>query len=302
MLAHPDFDPVAFKLGPLPIHWYGLAYVVAFGLGWWLGRLRARRGGRGWRPEDVDDVLFFVALGVIVGGRLGYILFYDFASVVRNPLAIFAVWKGGMSFHGGLIGVIVAMMLFARRRGRGFFEVSDFIAPLVPLGLGAGRIGNFINGNLWGRESTLPFAMVFPKADELPRHPSQLYQAFLEGLVLFALLWAFSRRPRPTMAVSGLFLLGYALFRSLVELVRVPDAQYGYLASDWLTMGQVLSVPMALAGALMMWLAYHRGQLPRRAPPIDPPADPPGAGVRADDATAPHPPAPARPKRRKRRK
>ena len=276
MLTHPAFDPIAFKLGPLPVHWYGITYVVAFGLGWWLGRLRARRSHQGWRTEDVDDVLFFFAVGVIVGGRMGYILFYDFASVMRNPLSVFALWRGGMSFHGGLIGVLVAMAVYARRRGRRFFEVSDFIAPLVPLGLGAGRIGNFINGNLWGKESSLPFAMVFPKADALPRHPSQLYQVLLEGLVLFAVLWAFSRRPRPTMAVSGLFLLGYATFRSLVEFVRVPDAQYGYLAFGWLTMGQVLSTPMAVAGLGLLWLAYRRGEMPPLQPP---PRSPPASGT-----------------------
>ena len=266
MLRHPDFDPVAFTLGPLPVHWYGLTYVVAFSLGWWLGRMRAN--SELWRAESVDDVLFFVALGVILGGRLGYALFYDLVDTVRQPLSVFAVWRGGMSFHGGLIGVIVAMSIYARRRGRTFFEVADFIAPLVPLGIAAGRIGNFINGNLWGKASTAPWAMVFPKADDLPRHPSQLYQALLEGLALFAVLWWFSRRPRPTMAVSGLFLVGYAVFRSSAELVRVPDEDFGYLAFGWLTMGQVLCVPMALAGGAMLWLAYHRLAEPAAPEPV----------------------------------
>ena len=255
MLKYPEFDPVAIQIGPLAVHWYGLMYVVAFGLGWWLGRVRAADPARGWRRSDVDDVLFYVALGVVAGGRLGYMVFYDPGGLLREPLSVLRVWEGGMSFHGGLLGVIVAMLLYARRRSRPFFEVADFIAPLVPLGIAAGRVGNFINGNLWGRPSDLPWAMVFPGAGELPRHPSQLYQALLEGVALFALLWWFSRRPRPVMATSGLFLLAYAAFRSAAEFVRVPDRQYGYLAFDWLTMGQVLCLPMALAGAWLLWRA-----------------------------------------------
>ena len=262
MLRHPDFDPVAVQLGPLAVHWYGLMYVVAFGLGWWLGRVRARDPARGFAPRDVDDLLFFAAVGVVAGGRLGYMLFYDPGGVLRDPLSTLRVWQGGMSFHGGLIGVIVAMLVFARRRSRAFFEVADFLAPLVPLGLAAGRLGNFINGNLWGSPSTLPWAMVFPRADALPRHPSQLYQAALEGVALFVLLWCFSRTPRPVMATSGLFLVGYAVFRAAVELVRVPDPQYGYLAFGWLTMGQVLCLPMAVAGALLLWRAGRRARPP----------------------------------------
>ena len=177
MLRHPDFDPVAVQIGPLAVHWYGLMYVVAFGLGWWLGRARARDPARAFAPRDVDDLLFFVAVGAIAGGRLGYMFFYDPGGMLRDPLSTLRVWQGGMSFHGGLIGVIVAMLVFARRRSRAFFEVADFVAPLIPLGLAAGRVGNFINGNLWGSPSTLPWAMVFPRADALPRHPSQLYQA-----------------------------------------------------------------------------------------------------------------------------
>ena len=256
MLKYPEFDPVAIQIGPLAVHWYGLMYVVAFGLGWWLGRVRATDPARGWRGSDVDDVLFYVALGVVAGGRFGYMLFYDLGGLLREPLSVLRVWEGGMSFHGGLLGVIVAMLLYARRRSRPFFEVADFIAPLVPLGIAAGRVGNFINGNLWGRPSDLPWAMVFPGAGELPRHPSQLYQALLEGVALFALLWWFSRRPRPVMATSGLFLLAYAVFRSAAELVRVPDRQYGYIAFDWLTMGQVLCLPMAIAGAWLLWRVH----------------------------------------------
>ncbi|MCP5151752.1 MAG: prolipoprotein diacylglyceryl transferase [Ectothiorhodospiraceae bacterium] len=276
MLSYPDIDPIAFRLGPLKVHWYGLMYLVAFGLGWWLGRLRARDPWRGWRGQDVDDVLFFVAVGVIVGGRLGYVLFYDGGRVLHDPMHLLAVWQGGMSFHGGLVGVLLAMALFARRRGRTFFEVADFVAPLVPLGLAAGRIGNFINGNLWGKVTDLPWGMVFPdpRAGDLPRHPSQLYQALLEGVALFVVLWWFSRRPRPAMAVSGLFLIGYAAARGAVEFVRVPDAQLGYLAFGWLTMGQLLTVPMLVAGVTLLLMSRHR---PRPAVPA---AAPQGAAPR----------------------
>ena len=259
MIAYPEIDPVAFALGPLKVHWYGLMYLIGFGAGWWLGRVRARQSVRGWRGVDVDDVLFYVAVGVVVGGRLGYVIFYDFPGFLADPLSLFKLWQGGMSFHGGLIGVIVAMLLFARSRGRAFFEVADFIAPLVPPGLLAGRLGNFINGNLWGRETDLPWGMVFPTGGPVPRHPSQLYEALLEGVVLFALLWWFSRRPRPVAAVSGLFLLGYGVFRFAVEFVREPDAHLGYLALDWFTMGQALTLPMMLFGAGLMWFAHSRG-------------------------------------------
>lgn len=260
MLAYPQIDPVALRIGPISIYWYGIMYLVGFGGGWWLGRRQAREVWRGWRPEQVDDLVFYIVLGVLLGGRLGYVLFYDFGSFVADPLSLFKVWQGGMSFHGGLIGVICAMVLFARRRDTTFFNVADFVAPLVPIGLGAGRIGNFINGRLWGKETDLPWGMVFPdtRAGGVPRHPSQLYEVLLEGLVLFIVLWLFSRRPRPTMAVSALFLLLYGVFRFSVEFVRVPDAQYGYLAFDWVTMGQVLSLPMILAGAFMLWYAYAR--------------------------------------------
>nr|VFK27854.1 MAG: Prolipoprotein diacylglyceryl transferase [Candidatus Kentron sp. MB]VFK31810.1 MAG: Prolipoprotein diacylglyceryl transferase [Candidatus Kentron sp. MB]VFK75579.1 MAG: Prolipoprotein diacylglyceryl transferase [Candidatus Kentron sp. MB] len=253
-------DPVAFQIGPLSIHWYGLMYLVAFGVAWWLGRLRAADGVRGWKPVAVDDVVFYAALGAVLGGRIGYMLFYDFAHFAQAPWTILQIWKGGMSFHGGLIGVMVAMWWYARRHGRTFFEVTDFIAPLVPPGLGAGRLGNFINGELWGKTTDLPWGIVFPHpgAGHLPRHPSQLYEAFLEGAVLFVILWLFSRKPRPTMAVSGLFLVGYGVFRFLVEFIRVPDQPLGYLALDWLTMGQVLSIPMMVAGGGLLFLAYGR--------------------------------------------
>ena len=258
MLIYPDIDPVAIDLGPIQVHWYGLMYLFAFAAGWWLGRGRAKNSAGHWSVEQVDDIVFYVAMGVIFGGRLGYVVFYDFTGFLDDPIVIVKVWQGGMSFHGGLIGVMVAMAWYAKATKRGFFAVADFIAPLIPPGLGAGRLGNFINGNLWGKESDLPWAMVFPGAGAMPRHPSQLYQGLLEGLVLFVLLWWFSSRPRPVRAVSGLFLMAYGVFRWLVEFVRIPDGHIGYLAFDWLTMGQVLTLPMVVAGAVLVGLAYRK--------------------------------------------
>ena len=254
MLNFPEIDPVAISIGPVAIRWYGIAYIVGIGLGWWLGRRRAARDPwRGWTPRHVDDVVFFLALGAVLGGRVGYVLFYDFPRFVSEPLVVLRIWEGGMSFHGGLLGVIAAAAWFARRHRLGLFVVSDFIVPLVPPGLGFGRIANFVNGELWGKPSDLPWAMVFPGAGPMARHPSQLYEAALEGLVLFAVLWWYSRRPRPRMAVSGLFLFGYGAARCVVEFAREPDAHIGYLALGWVTTGQLLSVPMLLAGAAMLW-------------------------------------------------
>jgi phosphatidylglycerol:prolipoprotein diacylglycerol transferase len=255
----PQIDPIAIQLGPLAIRWYGLMYLIGFAAAWWLGRRRARRPGSGWRAEQVDDLVFYAALGVILGGRVGYVLFYGFEQLLADPLYLLRIWQGGMSFHGGLLGVLVAAWLFGRKHGFGFFGTTDFVAPLVPLGLGAGRIGNFVNGELWGRVSDLPWAMVFAHAGPLPRHPSQLYEALLEGLVLFLLLWFYSARPRPRMAVSGLFLVGYGAARTAVEFAREPDAHLGFLAGGWLTMGMLLSVPMVVAGAVLMGLAYRHG-------------------------------------------
>lgn len=258
MLEYPALDPVAIHLGPLAIRWYGLMYIVGILLGWWL--LRRRAASRGFSHEQLADLVFYAVLGVILGGRLGSVLFYNLPYYLDHPLAVFKIWEGGMSFHGGLLGVLIAVGWFAHSQGRRFFEVTDYLAPVVPIGLFFGRIGNFINGELWGRPSDVPWAMVFPNpaAGNVPRHPSQLYEAALEGLLLFIILWLYSSKPRPTMAVSGLFLLGYGVFRFLVEFVRMPDAQLGYLAFGWLTMGQVLCMPMILFGMLLLYLGYRK--------------------------------------------
>ncbi|MFC6670887.1 prolipoprotein diacylglyceryl transferase [Marinobacterium aestuariivivens] len=255
-----DIDPVALDLGFIQVHWYGLMYLVGFAAAWWLGTYRANRPGSGWSAQQVSDLVFWGAVGVVIGGRSGYVLFYHFDYFLQNPLWLFHLWEGGMSFHGGLIGVLVVLWLFGRHHRKGFFEMGDFVAPLIPIGLGAGRIGNFIGGELWGRATDLPWGVIFPRAgDGVPRHPSQLYEFVLEGVVLFAVLWWFSSKPRPRMAVSGLFLLLYGTFRSLVELVREPDEHLGFVAFDWLSMGQLLSLPMILAGAFLLTWAYHRG-------------------------------------------
>ncbi len=258
MLNYPRIDPIAVEIGPLRVHWYGIMYLLGFAVAWWLARRRAARPGSGWTAEEVGDLIFYGALGVILGGRIGYMLFYGSDQLRADPLSLLRVWEGGMSFHGGLIGVIAVMALFARRRGKRFFEVADFVAPLVPIGLGLGRLGNFINGELWGAPSDLPWAMRLTPGGPA-YHPSQLYEALLEGLVLFVVLWLYSSRPRPTMAVSGLFLLLYGVFRFLVEFVRMPDPQLGYLAFGWLTMGQVLSAPMVVLGALLLFRAQRHG-------------------------------------------
>jgi phosphatidylglycerol:prolipoprotein diacylglycerol transferase len=258
MLIHPQFDPVVVHLGPLAVRWYGLMYLVAFVLVLVLGRYRIRKQPwNGWSVHDLDDMLFLGVLGVVIGGRLGYILFYKLSDYLHAPLHIFYVWEGGMSFHGGFLGVILAMLWFARSRGKKWMAVTDFIAPLVPLGLGAGRIGNFINAELWGRPTDVPWAMIFPNIDNLPRHPSQLYEFGLEGLALFALLWWFSRKPRPTGAVSGVFLIGYGALRFAVEFTREPDGFLGLLALG-LSMGQWLSLPMALTGIGLLAWAYRK--------------------------------------------
>lgn len=258
MLTYPNIDPVALQLGPLKIHWYGIMYLVAFAAAWWLGRRRARQPDSGWSNEHISDVIFYGALGTVLGGRIGYTLFYGFDKFLADPLSILRVWEGGMSFHGGLLGVLLTMWLFGRKTRRSFFQVTDFIAPLVPIGIAAVRFANFINGELWGRITQVPWGMVFPTGGPQARHPSQLYEMFLEGIVLFVLIWFFSAKPRPRMAVSGLFVLGYGGFRFLVEFVRQPDAHIGYLAFGWVTMGQVLSAPLILLGVILLILAYRK--------------------------------------------
>lgn len=254
MLVHPQFDPIALQLGPLALRWYGLMYLLGFALIWLFGRYRiARNPGSGWTQGDLDDVLFYGIVGTILGGRLGYVLFYKFGDYLAAPWKVFYVWEGGMSFHGGFLGVVIAMILFARSRRRDWLQITDFIAPLVPLGLAAGRMGNFINAELWGRPAEVPWAMVFPNVDSVARHPSQLYEFALEGVVLFAILWWFTRKPRPRGAASALFLIGYGVFRFGVEYTREPDSFLGFLALG-LTMGQWLSAPMVIAGvALFAW-------------------------------------------------
>ncbi len=261
MLVHPQFDPIAFQVGPVAVRWYGLMYLAAFALFVVLGRVRARRNMlTGWHPRDVDDMLFYGVFGVILGGRLGYVLFYKPMYYLEHPLEILAVWTGGMSFHGGFLGVLVALWLFARQRNKRWLDVTDFVAPLVPLGLAAGRMGNFINGELVGRVTDLPWAMVFPQVDALARHPSQLYQFALEGLLLFMILWTYASRSRPMGAVSGLFLVGYGTLRFTAEFAREPDSFLGFLAAG-MTMGQWLSLPMVGAGLVMMVWAYrHAGK------------------------------------------
>jgi phosphatidylglycerol---prolipoprotein diacylglyceryl transferase len=255
MLHYPHLNPIAFRIGPIAVHWYGIMYLIGFAAAWWLARRRASRPGSTWRPLDVDDFLFYAMLGVILGGRIGYVLFYGLSFWAKDPWYPLKIWEGGMSFHGGLIGVLVAVSIFAIRRSRHIADVFDFTAPLPGIGIFAGRIGNFINGELWGKATTLPWGF---EVNGVVRHPSQLYEALLEGLVSFAVLWLFTSKPRPRLAPSGLFLLMYGVARFIVEFVRIPDEQIGYLAGGWLTMGQVLSLPMILIGvALLVW-AYRK--------------------------------------------
>jgi len=264
VLVYPHIDPVAVSLGPLKVHWYGLMYLLAFATGYGLALWRIRRSGSGWTEDMLSDLLFYIAMGVILGGRLGYVVFYGFDRLLDDPLWALRVWEGGMSFHGGLLGVLVAVAIFSRQYQKQWFDMTDFVAPLIPTGLLFGRIGNFIGGELWGRpvlDPNYPLAMVFPHVDNLARHPSQLYEAALEGLVLFVLLWWYSARPKPRMAVSGLFLIGYGAARFVVEFFRQPDADKGFILFDWMTMGQILTVPMILGGLVLMLLAYRNERL-----------------------------------------
>jgi phosphatidylglycerol:prolipoprotein diacylglycerol transferase len=284
-----DINPIAFSIGPVQVHWYGIMYLVGFAIAWWLGQRRRAAGRLPVTADQFSDLAFYLMLGVILGGRIGYMIFYDTSELIHNPLSLIRVWEGGMSFHGGLLGVLAAALIWTRRRGLNFFDVMDFIAPVVPIGLGLGRLGNFIGGELWGRHTDAPWGMIFPRAleslsktkDDLyqmylagqlnaeARHPSQLYEFCLEGVVLFAVLWIYSRKPRPRYAVSGLFALLYGLFRFAVEFVREPDVQLGFVAFDWLTMGQILSLPLIAVGLLLLWMS--------RGAPVLMPSTPPSA-------------------------
>lgn len=288
MIFFNDIDPIALHVGPLGIHWYGLMYLGGFVAGYWLGARRVAAGRLAATKDAYGDLMFYAMLGVILGGRIGYLLFYSH-EWLRDPLMILKVWEGGMSFHGGLLGVIIATVIWSRKQKRRFWDTIDFVAPLVPIGLGLGRLGNFIGGELWGAKTNAGWGVVFPSAladlgastQELramfeqgllnaeARHPTQLYEAFLEGVVMFAVLWWYSAKPRPRYAVSGLFALMYGLFRFAIEFVRQPDAQLGYLAFGWVTMGQLLSVPLIATGLVLLWLS-------RRAP-VAPPAVAPAA-------------------------
>jgi phosphatidylglycerol:prolipoprotein diacylglycerol transferase len=260
MLHYPGFDPIAFEIGPffgigpVRVHWYGIMYLIGFAGGWWLARLRARQPGSTWKASDVDDLIFFCMLGVILGGRIGYVLFYGLKFWASDPWYPLKIWEGGMSFHGGLLGVTAALTLFALRRGRRIADVYDFTTPLPGVGIFFGRLGNFINGELWGKPTTVPWGF---QVNGQVLHASQLYEAASEGLLLFVVMWWFTSRPRPRLAPSGLFLIIYGTSRFLVEFVRVPDTQIGYLAGGWFTMGQLLSLPMIIAGVIMLWWAYR---------------------------------------------
>ncbi|NVK00064.1 MAG: prolipoprotein diacylglyceryl transferase [Oceanospirillaceae bacterium] len=248
-----EIDPIALGLGPLQIHWYGLMYLLAFGSAWMLGGYRARKMGSGWSEKQLSDLIFYCAIGVILGGRMGYVLFYHFDYFLQDPLWLFAIWEGGMSFHGGLLGVVAVILWFSRREGKTLLQLGDFVAPLVPLGLAAGRIGNFIGGELWGRATDQSWGVIFPRAgDQLARHPSQLYQALVEGVLLFALVWIYSNKPRKPGSVAGLFLVGYGIARSSVEFFREPDAHLGLIGFDLLSMGQLLSLPMVVVGLILL--------------------------------------------------
>ena len=262
MLHYPHIDPIAFQIGFFKVHWYGLMYLVGFAMAWVLALYNARNQQRKWiTNQQISDLIFYDALGLIIGGRLGYMLFYNFSNFIANPLTLFQVWRGGMSFHGGLIGIIITTWIFSRRNHKSWMDVTDFVAPLVPLGLAAGRIGNFINGELWGRITTAPWGMMFPNAGSLLRHPSQVYEFLLEGVLLFIIMWWFSAKLRPRFAISSLFLLCYGLFRFIVEFFRQPDLQLGFIAFGWLTMGQLLSLPMIVIGSFALRWTYHYKEL-----------------------------------------
>ncbi len=258
MLFYLKINPIAFHISLLKVHWYGLMYLFSFVTGWLLLLYRAKKSQGEWTKEQIADLIFYIAIGVIFGGRLGYMFFYDFPNFIHAPWIIVKVWQGGMSFHGGLLGSAFMLWLWARKYKKSLMAVADFVIPVAPIGLAAGRIGNFINGYLWGRVTHVPWAMVYPQAGPLPRHPSEIYEFLLEGVLLFIVLWWFSSKPRPRWAVSGLFLLLYGCFRVFCEFFRQPDPQLGFIAFGWLTMGQLLSIPMIIVGAWMLGRAYRR--------------------------------------------
>jgi phosphatidylglycerol:prolipoprotein diacylglycerol transferase len=255
MWHYPELDPIAVSLGPLAIHWYALTYIVGIGMAWWTLKYRTRHYGLQWTDDDLSDLVFYATLGVLLGGRIGYMFFYGYQNLANDPLSLLRVWEGGMSFHGGMLGVLAGVAYFASKHNTSFFKVADFIAPSIPLGIGSGRIGNFINGELPGRVTDVSWAVIYP-GEIVGRHPSSLYQAMLEGPVLLILLWTFALKPRPTMAISGLFLLGYGSLRTFSEFFREPDSHIGYVMFNWVTTGQLLSLPMALLGVVFITYSY----------------------------------------------
>ena len=257
MLVFPQFDPVAISIGPVKIHWYGVMYLIAFGGAWILANSRKDKFNYEWSKDQISDLVFYGSMGAVLGGRLGSVFFYNFDRFLGDPLWLFRVWEGGMSFHGGFLGVIVAVFFYSKSIKKEFWESIDFVAPCVPFGLGAGRLGNFIGGELWGRPTEVSWGMIFPHVDDLARHPSQLYELALEGIILFIIVWWFSSKQRPRMAVSGVFAFFYGVFRFFIEFFREPDLQIGFLFFDWLTMGQLLSLPMVFVGLLLVLLAYR---------------------------------------------
>lgn len=258
ILFYPSINPVVISIGVFKVHWYALMYLAGFFFAWLLATYRVKKYHLNWTTEQISDLIFYAAVGVILGGRIGYMLFYDAIGWLRHPLDVFKIWQGGMSFHGGFLGVFIALWFFSKSVKKPFWEITDFMAPLVPIGLACGRIGNFINGELWGRPTDIPnWGMIFPFVDMQPRHPSQLYECFFEGIILFIIMWYFTSKPRPIRAASGVFLAGYGIFRFALEFFREPDVGLGYLWHDWLTMGQLLSIPLILGGALLLVLAYR---------------------------------------------
>ena len=253
MLTYPSINNIAIQIGSIKIYWYGILYLISFALAWWLAKVRSKKLNYHWDNEIISDFIFYCAIGVIVGGHLGYIVFYNLSGLLNDPWFIFKIWQGGMSFHGGLIGVVIALALLARKMKLPYIKMIDFATPLTPLGLALGRVGNFINSELWGRVTTVPWGMISQNGGSLPRHPSQLYEAFAEGIVLFIIIWVYSSKPRPRGTTSGLFLCCYGIIRFVCEFFREPDLHLGFIASNWFTMGQLLSLPMIAIGTYMIW-------------------------------------------------